>query len=146
MVLRETAQHPLTRGLAHLHGKRGIGCQLFYRFCQSGCVIGWNNKAFYTITNEMAASRHIGNDKRAPAARRFQHGARQALARSCRHDTYSAVLADAIEKLATDPALAAQMGKAARKRVLGGFTQDHVRRAALEIYETLLDDGKSARR
>jgi glycosyltransferase involved in cell wall biosynthesis len=48
-------------------------------------------------------------------------------------------LADALEKLAADPDLRARMGKAARERVLDGFTEQHMRKAVLAIYRILLD-------
>ncbi|NOX74475.1 MAG: glycosyltransferase family 4 protein [Alphaproteobacteria bacterium] len=50
----------------------------------------------------------------------------------------SAALAGAIEKLALDPELRRRMGRAARQRVLDGYTERHVRQAITEIYATLL--------
>ncbi len=47
-------------------------------------------------------------------------------------------LADAMQKLAENPELRTTMGQAARKRVLAGYTERHVRTAVLRIYENLL--------
>lgn len=47
-------------------------------------------------------------------------------------------LADAMRRLVGDPALRARMGKAARSRVLSGFTEAHVMADVTRAYETLL--------
>ncbi len=47
-------------------------------------------------------------------------------------------LAEAISKLANDFDLRAKMGEAARQRVLGSFTEQHVIKAVAEVYQQLL--------
>ncbi len=47
-------------------------------------------------------------------------------------------LADALQKLALDPALRQKMGRAARRRVLQFYTQDHVRKGVSSVYEKLI--------
>jgi len=49
-------------------------------------------------------------------------------------------LADAMEKLVLDSDLRKRMGQAARQRILGGYTESHVKKDVLEIYATLLND------
>ena len=51
-------------------------------------------------------------------------------------------LADALADLARDPALLARFAKAARARVLDGFTTEHVARAFVEIYSELAAPGR----
>ena len=46
-------------------------------------------------------------------------------------------LADAMEQLARDPELRRQMGRAARKRILDGYTEQHIMDAVLKIYSGL---------
>lgn len=53
-------------------------------------------------------------------------------------------LAEAIAKLATDPALAARMGAAARERVLGGFTEAHLKAEVAGAFGRLMS-GPGAR-
>lgn len=53
----------------------------------------------------------------------------------------SDLLADAIEKLAREPALRLQMGQAARRRVLDGYTEVHVAKDVLDIYDILYLEG-----
>jgi glycosyltransferase involved in cell wall biosynthesis len=48
-----------------------------------------------------------------------------------------AALADAIARLASDPALRQRMGTAARDRILSGFTETHVMNAVAQTYENL---------
>jgi len=50
----------------------------------------------------------------------------------------SQALAEALEKLAINPALRQQMGEAARQRVLVNYTEQHVRDKIQQIYQTLL--------
>lgn len=50
-------------------------------------------------------------------------------------------LAEALGRLAGDPALRARMGAAARERLLGGFTIDHVQAGIREAYRQLLAIG-----
>ena len=47
-------------------------------------------------------------------------------------------LASAMKKLANDPGLRKRMGKAARERVIEGFSESHVRAKVLDVYNTLL--------
>lgn len=51
----------------------------------------------------------------------------------------AAALADAIGRLAGDAALRRRMGRAARARLLDGFTEAHVRAAATALYAGLID-------
>ena len=55
-------------------------------------------------------------------------------------------LADALEKLARDPDLRRRMGRAARQRVLDGYTEGHIETAVLKIYASLLGDHSADRR
>jgi glycosyltransferase involved in cell wall biosynthesis len=50
-----------------------------------------------------------------------------------------AALAAAIERLVLNPDLSARMGAAARARLLDGFTEQHVAKAATSAYRRLLD-------
>jgi glycosyltransferase involved in cell wall biosynthesis len=52
----------------------------------------------------------------------------------------AAALADAFVKLASSPILVAQMGEAARIRVLAGFTERHVANAMKRLYTRMLVD------
>lgn len=48
-------------------------------------------------------------------------------------------LANALETLLKDENLSQQMGKAARERVLAGFTENHVKQKIMEAYQSVID-------
>lgn len=48
-------------------------------------------------------------------------------------------LADALERLASTPALRAKMGKAGRQLVLEKFTQQQINQATMQVYEHVLE-------
>ncbi len=47
-------------------------------------------------------------------------------------------LADALEKLATNKKLRMKMGKAARKKILSNFSEEHIKKAIIQIYNELI--------
>jgi glycosyltransferase involved in cell wall biosynthesis len=49
-----------------------------------------------------------------------------------------ASLGEALARLASDPGLRRRMGMAARKRLLSGYTESHVKHSVLEAYRSLL--------
>jgi len=55
-------------------------------------------------------------------------------------------LAAAMDQLAQNPELRQMMGHAARERVLSGYTEQHVKVAVLNIYETFLETNSDERR
>lgn len=56
----------------------------------------------------------------------------------------AAALADALQRLARDPALRQRMGEAARLRLLHGFTEAHVKQSLHEAYLSLLGRARIA--
>jgi glycosyltransferase involved in cell wall biosynthesis len=55
-----------------------------------------------------------------------------------------ASLAEALARLASDAGLRRRMGLAARKRLLSGYTESHVKRSVLEAYRSLLGNARVA--